>query len=561
MKNNYIKLFIFFIIVFFSSVFFINKVKADDIVFFNQYNYPKQTCCYGSSFWTVQQFKITDTSIVNNISKIQIYSTNANTQPQIWDMTLNQLLWTGTSKSTGLQIWDIDPIIEIEENHEYKLTWLAGNNPSVNQSGTPASSYSTYTNVPYPNPPVLIYYDDKYGLPIIMVWHWPDLLSATSTFEFNKQKVFPIYFDACDSYNDFNSASIQPVYLSGEYSPAKRIIQPKDEFIGPQKCKGNYTYYDIYNDDLSGYVDFIFTTYDVDYNVISTTTSNRIVFETILPDEEGYITSMDPSPYMIDLGLLPYWGHTSTSTLLNYYYDFSDRNIASTTLYLINYRDGTTVASSTGPFTAKGANTITITTPTTPTANLYRYRIVSEGDDDIYSNLFNVSWFYKYTSEDDVIDEINIKCQEETPIFSDTGICDGIDTSTWFGGLNCGTREAFTYIFRIFFKPSCPTITKFGNSFTELKQVFPFNVYFDLTDTINTAIDTSLTSTSTTGTIDVPFIRQTSTSSEFYALPMASSSTLQTLIGVNNYNTYRTTLGFIWWIIVSLIIYITIRKI
>ena len=185
----------------------------------------------------MQQFKITDTSIINNISKIQIYSTNANTQPQIWDMTLNQLLWTGTSKSTGLQIWDIDPIIEIEENHEYKLTWLAGNNPSVNTSGTPASSYSTYTNVPYPNPPVLIYYNDKYGLPIIMVWHWPDLLSATSTFEFNKKKVFPIYYDACDSYNDFNSASIQPLYSSGKYSPAKRIINQRMNILALKNAK------------------------------------------------------------------------------------------------------------------------------------------------------------------------------------------------------------------------------------------------------------------------------------------------------------------------------------
>lgn len=108
--------------------------------------------------------------------------------------------------------------------------------------------------------------------------------------------------------------------------------------------------------------------------------------------------------------------------------------------------------------------------------------------------------------------------------------------------------------------PSCESLTSLSSSYNVFKNSFPFNAYFDLVDSINTAIDTA-TSTATS-TIGIPFIDQDATSSnKFIIMPVLSSSSVANAIGSTNANIFRTTIGYLIWILIAFIIYITIRKV
>ena len=143
------------------------------------------------------------------------------------------------------------------------------------------------------------------------------------------------------------------------------------------------------------------------------------------------------------------------------------------------------------------------------------------------------------------------------PTFSTEDLCGDIATTTMFGAIECGLTKAFINAITWAFAPSFDTLTNFKVSFELFKGCFPFNTYFQLTDTITNAA--SSTATSTAGTIKIPFIHTISGGGTFYMLDAISSSTLSNWIGAANYNLFRTTIGYFFWLIAAAVVFFTIK--
>jgi hypothetical protein len=142
-------------------------------------------------------------------------------------------------------------------------------------------------------------------------------------------------------------------------------------------------------------------------------------------------------------------------------------------------------------------------------------------------------------------------------------ICEGIATSTdWtnlhiFGDIECGVKRALYATVDWAFVPSFDTLQNFKISYELFKGCFPFNAYFQLTDTITSAA--SSTASTTTGTIKIPFIHTITGGGTFYMLDAVSSSTLSNWIGETNYNLFRTTIGYFFWLIAAAVVFFTIK--
>jgi hypothetical protein len=143
------------------------------------------------------------------------------------------------------------------------------------------------------------------------------------------------------------------------------------------------------------------------------------------------------------------------------------------------------------------------------------------------------------------------------PTFTTEDLCIDIATSTIFGAIECGMKKAIVGAITWAFAPSFDTLTNFKVSFELFKGCFPFNTYFQLTDTITNAA--SSTATSTAGTIKIPFIENLTGGGDFYMLDAVSSSTLSTWIGETNNNLFRTTIGYFFWLIAAAVVFFTIK--
>lgn len=140
------------------------------------------------------------------------------------------------------------------------------------------------------------------------------------------------------------------------------------------------------------------------------------------------------------------------------------------------------------------------------------------------------------------------------PTITEENLCSGIATTTTFGAIECGFKKALVGVISWAFVPSFDTLQNFKISYELWKGCFPFNTYFQLTDTITNAA--SSTASSTSGTIKIPFIN---TGGDYYMLDAISSSTLSNWIGATNYNLFRTTIGYFFWLIAGAIVFFTIK--
>jgi len=140
--------------------------------------------------------------------------------------------------------------------------------------------------------------------------------------------------------------------------------------------------------------------------------------------------------------------------------------------------------------------------------------------------------------------------------FPENEICASVATSTGTFlddtryALECGVRRIMWWSF----KADEKSLKDFTNSREQLKQAFPFNTYFELNSAVSNAIATTTTST---GTFNMPMIDG---DGQFYMLPVLSSSSVPDLIGEENNNLFRTGLGYLAWIMVAGIIFITVRQ-
>lgn len=127
--------------------------------------------------------------------------------------------------------------------------------------------------------------------------------------------------------------------------------------------------------------------------------------------------------------------------------------------------------------------------------------------------------------------------------------CSGVDTETITGQIECAFRNFIDWAIT----PNDTTIAEFQDNFGRIKNAFPFNAFFDLTTIISTSLSAT---TTTTDTIGIPFIDE---SGNYYILPVLSSSSLPNLIGGTNAILFRSTIGWIFWILVAFIIFLQFK--
>jgi len=177
------------------------------------------------------------------------------------------------------------------------------------------------------------------------------------------------------------------------------------------------------------------------------------------------------------------------------------------------------------------------------------------------SEVVGIIWQSEYGASLEIPGSYAPSC--DLPTFDFDHICDDIDLSGVFGwgDIYCGVKSAIYTAGYYSFIPSCSSLNSIGGNFNSFKRSFPFNTFFDLTDSLNSAIVSAQNSTSTPHNFSLPFIRKTATSSKYYMLPVLASSSFVNLIGQNNYNLYLNTLGFIWWLLIAVIVYFTVRKV
>jgi len=387
----------------------------------------------------------------------------------------------------------------------------------------------------------------------ILAFGYPNIWSNPSIFPYNSTKTYPIFYDLCEIYNDINRAVIQPVYSDNIYQPGYDVILDKTSYIGPQKCKGNYILKDNRASLDNGTVYFNLVAFDLNNNIVASTTSNTITFE----EEQLPSTFIDHTydkTVNIDIGNLEINpDYTASRTRMYFNYDFSEVNYASTTVILWDITQATSTGYSTiGPFssTSTGVSYIDIPTPTEKLYKNYYFIAQIPGYKTIKSDMLSINWDFWPI-------EVYYDCEEVVVDMAE--ICEGIPETT-IGDWICEGKTAIYKVINWAFYPKCKDLIALTVAFDQFKKGFPFNIYFDLTDTINNSIETATATATSTNNISIPFIRKTATSSEYYMLPVAVSSSVSNLIGKSNYNIYLTSLGFFYWLVCAVMIYFTIRK-
>jgi hypothetical protein len=130
-------------------------------------------------------------------------------------------------------------------------------------------------------------------------------------------------------------------------------------------------------------------------------------------------------------------------------------------------------------------------------------------------------------------------------------LCTGIDTTSFFGGINCGFRMIVAFAVT----PNESTLTNLKTSYVQFKTAFPFSAYFQLTDTISSAI--SSTTLSRSGTFDVPMIDK---QGHIGTIPVLSSSSMPKAIGQSNTDLIRNTVTWFMWLCVAFLVFIQFKK-
>lgn len=394
----------------------------------------------------------------------------------------------------------------------------------------------------------------------IYTFGYPYLWSLdNSIFQMGEDKKFIVSWNACAEYGELNESIIYAVINDDQTDTGAYAIYNKQEFSGPQQCKGIITYFSdnylVNNDDESGEVYFILVNYDANGNLISSKKSNVLNFTTDLTGT--YVDSLMEDPLLIDLGSLPQGVQTATSTTLFFTYDFTDENAASTTVILWDYSAvASTGYEQDGPFVSSGVgwSSITIPTPATSTFKTYRFVAVRPGFSNLQSAVFSVDWNWHANIYNNVC---------EPPTYDFSHLCDEYNTGPGLdyilGNMMCGIKYGITVGFTALFTPTCKSLNYFQEQYEKFKLSFPVNIFFDFIGTLNDAIDAGVAS-STDQVLSVPFIRKTSTSTEYYSMPVVSSSSYSNLLGSDNYNKIRIAEEYIYWILAAIAVYFIIVK-
>lgn len=191
-----------------------------------------------------------------------------------------------------------------------------------------------------------------------------------------------------------------------------------------------------------------------------------------------------------------------------------------------------------------------LTVPATTTQSIIKYKISSKSSDNSLAECGDATINWEL---DPQMQELFYNQQKLHAICGDVATSTGTILSDIRFALECGVRASFYWLFT----PDQSVTQKITDNFSDLKIRFPFSAYFELTDEIESSFASS---TIAQNGFSVPFIRKTSTSTEFFMIPVMSSSSLPNAIGEDNAKMFRDLFTIIIWTSTALIIYITIRK-
>ena len=123
-----------------------------------------------------------------------------------------------------------------------------------------------------------------------------------------------------------------------------------------------------------------------------------------------------------------------------------------------------------------------------------------------------------------------------------SGLCRDLATTTsaWWPPLVCAGRYTICYAMY----PHDLTKQMFWQAYSDFKLVFPFNIFFEITSTIDNVF-ASTTMASTTGSFGLPMIKKVGTTSQYYILPLLTSTTTANFLGNANANLLRFSLSSI----------------
>ena len=130
-------------------------------------------------------------------------------------------------------------------------------------------------------------------------------------------------------------------------------------------------------------------------------------------------------------------------------------------------------------------------------------------------------------------------------------ICAGIDKTTFFGGIECGFKKVIAWAIY----PSDEMTTDLQVSYDNFKGAFPFNVFYQLTDTVESSM--ASTTLNMSGTFDVPMINK---SKQIITIPVVSSSSMARAIGQTNATLIRNTVTWLMWLAMAFLVFVQFKK-
>lgn len=136
--------------------------------------------------------------------------------------------------------------------------------------------------------------------------------------------------------------------------------------------------------------------------------------------------------------------------------------------------------------------------------------------------------------------------------FTEDNVCATNDLSTISGQFACSLKLAMAWLVY----PSQSSLDSLQVAGQDIKNSFPFSVYFQLTDVVQNTI--SSTTLNMNGSIGIPMINK---SGDIYVAPFISSSTLPNAVGQTNAYLIRNTFSWLIWIFLAIFLFIEIKKI
>lgn len=519
----------------------------------------------GATFGGYQTF----TAVDNNFTGFQIYSASVDTNIMI-DFNLCEVASNSSTSCIGANLMATTTVASIDTGyhwykasttaiattvgHFYKAFWTSPNgvwtyHTTVNYGGGVADVNSGTDDYVFQ-----VLYDDAFvPEPTISgVVTWAGV--GTEFGQIGGYWNIPVYYNFCSSYNYISYAYLT---IGASYTDGfTQVLADKTSFIGPQKCSGmayitsHVRQTDPYTGNMG--INLVMVPFDVVEPVDETTlplatTTMPVNIDYTSSEYKNYLDPIMPNPLFLST--------KSGTTTQTFAYDFTGLAWSGGEVCLFNSVSSFKTNYCTSTSDVIGTSSIQFPNVTAPYQFKGEYQLYSSTSIPIFkSEPFTVNWVVNYKPG-------QVQC--DPPVLDLSHSCDKFDTSGsgfTLGNLACGLVQSVQTASFMLFVPSCDSMDTFHNSFNIFKRAFPFNAFFDLTDTIDSAIASS--SASSTTSFGIPFIDQNSTSTnKFYIMPIISSTTASTTLGSANNSTFRLTVGFIFWILGAVSVYFTIRKI